>query len=283
MGLPVTLVTCVGEMFAGANLALSLCPLLTQGQIEALEHHAADGGEGALPAEAGRRRLDRHDEPDRAAGRLRRRRGADPRRAAAATAPTRSAGRRSSSPGATTTWPRTSATWCWRGCRTAAPGTRGISLFLVPKFLPDAEGRPGVRERRAGDLARAQDGPARQPDLRHGVRRRHGLADRRAAPGHGGDVHHDEQRPARRRACRGCRRPRRRCRRRSAFARERRQGRDAGRRRAGDHRPRRRAADAGDHGGDGGDGARDLPRLRALDRHGASRPARRTGRRARRS
>ncbi len=40
MGLPVTVATCVGEMFAGANLALSLAPLLTQGQIEALEAHA---------------------------------------------------------------------------------------------------------------------------------------------------------------------------------------------------------------------------------------------------
>jgi len=27
----------------------------------------------------------------------------------------------------------------------APPGSKGISLFLVPKFLPDAEGRPGVR------------------------------------------------------------------------------------------------------------------------------------------
>jgi alkylation response protein AidB-like acyl-CoA dehydrogenase len=36
----VTLATCVGEMFAGANLALSLAPLLSQGQIEALEAHA---------------------------------------------------------------------------------------------------------------------------------------------------------------------------------------------------------------------------------------------------
>ena len=52
-----------------------------------------------------------------------------------------------------------------------APGTRGISLFLVPKLLPDADGRPGRRERRPGAVARAQDGPARQPDLRDGVRR----------------------------------------------------------------------------------------------------------------
>ena len=27
----------------------------------------------------------------------------------------------------------------------APPGTRGISLFIVPKYLPDAEGRPGAR------------------------------------------------------------------------------------------------------------------------------------------
>jgi len=27
----------------------------------------------------------------------------------------------------------------------APPGSRGISLFVVPKFLPDADGRPGER------------------------------------------------------------------------------------------------------------------------------------------
>src|SRR5690606_29081156 len=27
----------------------------------------------------------------------------------------------------------------------APAGTKGISLFIVPKFLPDADGRPGVR------------------------------------------------------------------------------------------------------------------------------------------
>ena len=42
MGLPMTVLTCLNEMFAGANLALSLCPLLSQGQIEALDHHGSD-------------------------------------------------------------------------------------------------------------------------------------------------------------------------------------------------------------------------------------------------
>ena len=42
-GLPQTLNVAVGEMMAGACLALQLNPLLTQGQIEALQHHASDG------------------------------------------------------------------------------------------------------------------------------------------------------------------------------------------------------------------------------------------------
>ncbi len=37
-----TLTTTVNEMLAGACLALQLSPLMTQGQIEALEHHASD-------------------------------------------------------------------------------------------------------------------------------------------------------------------------------------------------------------------------------------------------
>ena len=42
MGLPQTLNTAMNEMMSGACLALQLCPLLSQGQIEALEHHASD-------------------------------------------------------------------------------------------------------------------------------------------------------------------------------------------------------------------------------------------------
>ncbi|MEM6974357.1 MAG: acyl-CoA dehydrogenase [Pseudomonadota bacterium] len=41
MGLPQSFAVMVGEMFASANLSLSLCQVLSQGQIEALEHHAA--------------------------------------------------------------------------------------------------------------------------------------------------------------------------------------------------------------------------------------------------
>lgn len=42
MGLPLTLATAVNDMMAGACLSLQLNPLMCQGQIEALEHHAND-------------------------------------------------------------------------------------------------------------------------------------------------------------------------------------------------------------------------------------------------
>jgi acyl-CoA dehydrogenase len=42
MGLPMTVTTAVNEMMAGACLSLQLAPLMSQGQIEALENHASD-------------------------------------------------------------------------------------------------------------------------------------------------------------------------------------------------------------------------------------------------
>lgn len=42
MGLPMSVTTAVNEMMASACLSLQLNPLMTQGQIEALEHHASD-------------------------------------------------------------------------------------------------------------------------------------------------------------------------------------------------------------------------------------------------
>ena len=42
MGLPMTVTTAVNEMMSAACLSLQLAPLMTQGQIEALEHHASD-------------------------------------------------------------------------------------------------------------------------------------------------------------------------------------------------------------------------------------------------
>ncbi|MEL7259510.1 MAG: acyl-CoA dehydrogenase family protein, partial [Pseudomonadota bacterium] len=42
MGLPMTVTSAVNEMMGSACLSLHVSPLMTQGQIEALEHHASD-------------------------------------------------------------------------------------------------------------------------------------------------------------------------------------------------------------------------------------------------
>ena len=42
MGLPMAVTTAVNEMMSAACLSLQLAPLMSQGQIEALEHHASD-------------------------------------------------------------------------------------------------------------------------------------------------------------------------------------------------------------------------------------------------
>lgn len=42
MGLPMALTSAVNEMMAAACISLQLAPLMSQGQIEALEHHASD-------------------------------------------------------------------------------------------------------------------------------------------------------------------------------------------------------------------------------------------------
>ena len=53
--------------------------------------------------------------------------------------------RRSSSPTASTTWPRTSCTWCWRARPTRRPACAASRCSSCPKFLVDADGTPGKR------------------------------------------------------------------------------------------------------------------------------------------
>ena len=53
----------------------------------------------------------------------------------------------------------------------AGPGTKGLSLFLVPKFLPDPEtGAAGRTQRRLRHRPRAQDGPQGVGDVRTDLR-----------------------------------------------------------------------------------------------------------------
>jgi alkylation response protein AidB-like acyl-CoA dehydrogenase len=125
-------------MLNSANLSFALCPLLTDGAIEALLTAGSDelkatyleklisgewtGTMNLTEPQAG---------SDLALVRTR------PSRSP--TAPTRSSAPRSSSPTASTTWPRTSSTWCWPVAG-APEGVKGISLFVVPKFLVNADG-----------------------------------------------------------------------------------------------------------------------------------------------
>ncbi|MCV6593109.1 MAG: acyl-CoA dehydrogenase [Silicimonas sp.] len=144
MGLPIAIGTSVNEMMSGACLSLQLCPLLTQGQIEALEAHASDtlkdlylpkliSGEwsgtmnltephagsdvGALSSKA----EDNGDGTYAVSGQK-----------------------------IFITWG--DADFMDNICHLvlarlpgAPAGTRGISLFLVPKFLPKEDGTPGER------------------------------------------------------------------------------------------------------------------------------------------
>ena len=97
------------------------------------------------------------------------------------------------------------------------------------------------------------------------------------APGHGGDVHHDEQRPPRRRR-RGPEPGRGRAPGRARLRRRAPPGPHAARRRRDHRRPRRRARGCSRRWPRYRHRPRDLPRLRLLDRHGRPPPARRPGR-----
>ena len=141
----------VQELLTSANMALSLCPLLTQGAIDAIHAPRLRRPAGDVPAEDAHRRVDRHDEPHRAARRLRRGRGHHQGRA----------GHRRDAADGPDAWRITGQkifiTWGEQDltdnivhlvlARTpgSPPGTKGISMFLVPKFLVRPDGSLGER------------------------------------------------------------------------------------------------------------------------------------------
>ncbi|MEM6304551.1 MAG: acyl-CoA dehydrogenase [Pseudomonadota bacterium] len=144
MGLPMTLNYAVNEMMSGACLALQLAPLMSQGQIEALEHHASDAlKELYLPKLISGEWTGTMNLTEPQAG---------------------------SDVGALTTKAEDQGdgTYAITGQKIyiswgdhdvaenvchlvlarlpgAPPGTKGISLFLVPKFLPKDDGSLGPR------------------------------------------------------------------------------------------------------------------------------------------
>lgn len=144
MGLPITLASCVNDMMASACLALQINPLMTQGQIEALEHHVSDAIKAVyLPRLISGEWCGTINLTEPQAG---------------------------SDVGAlrTKAEPVGDGTYAITGQKIyiswadndftanvchlvlarlpgAGAGTRGISLFMVPKIIPDAEGRLGAR------------------------------------------------------------------------------------------------------------------------------------------
>ena len=184
-GLPHAIGVPLKEMIDAANLAWGNFPLLSHGAIEALLQHGEAWQQEAFLKPLDRRPLDRHDVPDRTALRHRPRPAQDQGRTAAPTAATRSPAPRSSSPPASTTSPTTSCTWCWRGCPTHRPAARASRCSSCRSSTRRPRRQRRRAQRRALRRDRAQDGHPRLGHLRDELRRRAGLADRRAAQGPG--------------------------------------------------------------------------------------------------
>ncbi len=143
MGLPMTLTTAVNEMMSAACLSLQLAPLMTQGQIEALEHHASDALKDLyLPKMisgewSGTMNL---TEPQA---------GSDVGALTSKAEPNGDGTYSVSGQKIFISWGDND--FAENVCHLVlarlpdgVPGTKGISLFLVPKYLPDENGNPGV-------------------------------------------------------------------------------------------------------------------------------------------
>ncbi len=144
MGLPQTLTMAVNEMMSAACLSLQLNPLMTQGQIEALDNHASEELKAIyLPKLIsgewhGTMNL---TEPQAGSdvGALRTKAQANGDGSYAIT------GQKIFISWADTDFVENTCHLVLARLPDGAPGTRGISLFMVPKFIPDANGLPGKR------------------------------------------------------------------------------------------------------------------------------------------
>ncbi|TGD44698.1 acyl-CoA dehydrogenase [Pseudotabrizicola sediminis] len=144
MGLPLTLASAVNDMFSGACLSLQLNPLLTQGQIEALEHHASDDLKATYL-------------PKLVSGEWNGTMNLTEPQAGSDVGALRSKAEPNGDGSYAVSGQKIYITWGDSDFQAntihlvlarlpdGAPGTAGISLFLVPKFLPDADGNPGAR------------------------------------------------------------------------------------------------------------------------------------------
>lgn len=142
-GLPQAINMSVAEMMAGACLALQLNPLLTQGQIEALEHHASD-------------ELKRLYLPKLISGEWNGTMNLTEPQAGSDVGALKTRAEPNGDGSYSITGQKIFITWgdsdvTENVCHAVlarlpdgAKGTKGISLFMVPKYLPDEDGRPGL-------------------------------------------------------------------------------------------------------------------------------------------
>jgi len=141
-GMPYTVGVVVQEMFKSANMAFSLCPLLTQASIEALMSHGspeqqAQYLEKLVTGEwSGTMCLTESQA------------GSDVGALSTRAEPQKDGTYRLFGQKIFITWGEHDMSQniihlVLARTPGAAPGTKGISLFLVPKLIPDAEGKPG--------------------------------------------------------------------------------------------------------------------------------------------
>ncbi len=144
MGLPISLALGVDDMMSGACLSLQLKPLLTKGQIEALEHHASDEMKALyLPRLtsgewSGTMNL---TEPHA---------GSDVGALRTKAVPNGDGTYAITGQKIFITWGDSDITpnvchLVLARLPDAVEGSKGISLFMVPKVIPDGEGRLGAR------------------------------------------------------------------------------------------------------------------------------------------
>lgn len=143
MGLPYSLQNAVNEMMGGACLSLQLNPLMSQGQIEALEHHASDALKDLyLPKLISGEWCGTMNLTEPQAG--------------SDVGALRSTAVDNGDGTYAITGQKIYISWADNDfsenvCHLVlarlpdgAAGTKGISLFMVPKLIPDENGKPGV-------------------------------------------------------------------------------------------------------------------------------------------
>lgn len=143
MGLPIALGSCVTDMMGSACLALQLNPLLTQGQIEALEHHASEDLKALYL-------------PKLIAGEWNGTMNLTEPQAGSDVGALRTKAEPNGDGSYAISGQKIYITWGDNDTNEnvshlvlarltgAAAGTKGISLFLVPKIIPDANGKLGA-------------------------------------------------------------------------------------------------------------------------------------------